>query len=309
MDFSDTELHELAVFLSRRLGPELKPIERGTSAGDARAATAQADWERVLREARTAGRVPRVLQSAARALPRDLALQEAARLVNPTAPVQSWVAGGLMVVASAALILLVMAGFTTTGMMVAMEASTLSSSALPAGVPSGTLQALGSADVAMDGGNAATGDASRPVEAHLDAGSVPPRVEEVATAVPRPEDGPAGGALRDGLADVVEEEASLLRQSAHEDSCKAEGWVYAGRQRPAGAFVARYPVRVRTQPPTKENGWSSSMPIRCYLRKGDVVRMDQAALELPHHHFWVHVVPDMIERADGVALGDTGTRR
>jgi hypothetical protein len=195
----------------------------------------------------------------------------------------------------------VMAGFTTTGMMVAMEAATLQSPQ--------DLQVLASAEVAMDGDNVAPDDVPAPVEAHLDAGSVPPGVEEVATAVPRPEDGPSGGALRDELAEVSEGEASLLGQSAHEDSCKGEGWVYAGRQRPAGTFVARYPVRVRTQPPTKDNGWSSSMPVRCYLRKGDVVRMDQPALELPHHHFWVHVVPEQIERADGVAMSDTGTRR
>lgn len=316
MDFSDAELRELAVFLARRISPELIPLP---GASEERVAAAVQDWERILREARAAGRVPKVLGSAARALPRDLALQEAARLVDPSAPVRSWFAGGLMVVATAALILLTLAGFTTSGVMVAMEAARpvlLAEAELPAEagaepapvvMPSVEDAAPQEAAVAPAPEEPPAVASADPTDAPTDAhGALP--AKRLDGRAPETSDRGAPGAAGALRIPGVEDMPAQASKTGYKpvDTCPKGGWVYAGRSRPEGTFVAAYHLRVRSAPPSKDNGWNSSTPVRCYLQKGDIVRMAQPALELPNHHFWVYVAPGSVERPDGVALN---TRR
>ncbi|MEZ4241597.1 MAG: hypothetical protein R3F59_36710, partial [Myxococcota bacterium] len=122
----------------------------------------------------------------------------------------------------------------------------------------------------------------------------------VAVAVEAPEVEPAPVRVRPAPARVP-----VAVAPAVEHPCDEEGWFYAGR-RPRGAtFVVPYSVNVRAEPPRAENRWRSDTAVRCYLRKGDVVTLDEPAVDAGRGHYWLHVTPTNTVRP----LGDTRTAR
>lgn len=299
MDFTDEELRELAAFLARRLTPELQPTDSTDAPPEA-----FDDWERVLSEARAAGDLGKVIQAAARVLPRDPYLREACALVAPPPTRgQSLLAGGLMVGLAAVLVLISLAGFATTGVLAAIESAgpgtlALSVESAPAGrAPERSGNPPPTGGVAFEAvvptapnAAASSGDAGPDAVAPLVA---PEFALGEAARVPRMEDGPSEGPLEPaGLDDEIDGRP-----------CKVGGWVYAGTKQPSDVYVVPYAVHVRAAPPTKENNWNSRTRTRCWLRKGDVVRLAEPALQLPGGHYWVHVAP--AGDAD-VAWVDTG---
>lgn len=94
----------------------------------------------------------------------------------------------------------------------------------------------------------------------------------------------------------------MEERAALEGPCKVDGWFYAGTDTPSERFVAPHALHVRAEPPSRDNGWNARTEVRCYLGEGDIVRLDRAPLELPGHHFWVHLAPEAVSRPVDLAM-------
>lgn len=301
MDFTDEELRELSAFLARRLTPELQPVRTAEvlpSACDA--------WEKILMEARSAGRLSQVVSSAAKVLPRDAYLREASALLDPPTRAQSWLTGGVMVLAAAVLVCISLAGFATTGVLAAIEAAgpgtlavveePLHREAVPAveivtpvaPVLQPTLQeepeaSVPEVDLQESPRETLQAEASSPADE--------PDLEVGASTVPAV-----------AAAPLPEKPVAAPRSEDDDRICKTGGWVYTGTTAPSDLYVVPFAVHVRAAPPSKENGWNTHTPTRCWLRKGDVVRLAEPPLALPGGLYWIHVAPVEPE----VAWADTG---
>lgn len=293
MDLTDDEIRDLAAFLARRLLPDgTRPDPTDAPAAGR---TPLSAWVDALRDARTTGRVPAVLRRAASHLPEDRALQEACTLVRDERRgphLESLAAGALFVVAAAGLALLAVTGFSTVGVLYALEATApgpavdVSADRLhpnfpttPPVVPVAAVASVADPSVA----DAATraGDVGPVALAPVVAPGLP--ASRVATRVPRVEDGPPEGPLEQGCS----------------------GWFYAGTEDPGevGSTVAiPHRVNVRAAHPSRENGWDRRARVRCVLEPGQVVRLSGSPVALPGGHYWAPLSEDSVVRPVDVAF-------
>lgn len=304
MQLTDSELRDLAVFLARRVTPELGRPDPSDAPQPGR--TPPEAWLDVLREAREAGRLPQVIGRAAQVVPEDRALQEASTLVEGRPGAESLVAGGMMVLAAAALLLISVAGLSTVGVLAALEAAApdlaTNFSADRAQHPEEPQGPSRTPSTAV----ASVAALWAPTDAATGAGDVGPAALAPVDAPGTPAPGAASRAPRGG--DGPSEEP--LEQVAGDDPCAAAGpgrigWFYVGRAAPGPRVVLPYATHVRAERPSRDNGWSRNTAVRCVLGKGDVVRLSGEAVELPGGHWWAPLSAGDAERVgDEVALAD-----
>ncbi|MEQ1503123.1 MAG: hypothetical protein ABMB14_12875 [Myxococcota bacterium] len=313
IELTDDELRDLALFLARRIRPDLRPVQARIGAIQGIDPELVQGWSASLQAARSAGTLARVVRDAADACPGDLALDEAASLFGGTAapvtpvPRESSRAYAVLTLAGVALAVLLVVSLASVGVWAGLAAAGARSApvAASASSPAPATPAPAPAQVPVAPGPRVVVAAPAAVPVESAAPVAPDRVAPLVadepmgsvTRVPRVEDGPPEGPLEPSAAPDLEK------------PCKVSGWFYAGRGKPESPYVVNHPVRVRAAPPTAENGWNIQAPIRCYLARGDEVRFAEPPLALPHGHYWIHLEPSEVYRPVDVASGDTGSRR
>lgn len=293
MDWTDPELDELAVFLAKRMRPDLTLLcaDDAPEAGD----PVQA-WRAALRDARDRGAIGGLMARAAAAAPHDVNLQQACGILRDPAPPRP-----LRVVLAAALVGFVVvlggggavAGAAVLGSGRVDEAAPAAPvAAAPAQVAAPQVAVDGASEVAdpsptaatpaddvvvaaADGVDAEVELAAAPVA--VEAPAAPPTVAPVAPVAPtRVADARCGG--RPG--EVV-------------------GYWYAGERSPGKVgqqLTLDQSVNVRATYPDEQNRFDKRSEVRCVLSEGDQVLLAQAPIRVPGGHWWVPLV-----------VGPTGT--
>lgn len=321
MTFTDDDLRALACFLARRVTPDLRVVPPAIGSLQPVEPEAVVAWEHALADARARGGVAALVHQAAAVRPDDVALREAAALVWPDRRGSGSRTLAVMVAVGAMVALIVgVASMSTAGALLVVGAAvgpppvvTVTEAPSPAQQalaevgdhPAASVRVVTAPDPApsdVADGDGADVPAIAPMETVAEVAPVaPPPREEEAPAL-RGEDGPLGEPLGAVHATVAGDTPAASGRPSRAP-CQVEGWFYAGRERPADAFVAPHPMYVRARPPRKENGWRLDKRIRCYLAKGDVVRITEPPME-SNGHYWVKISPGSVTRPVEVAVLD-----
>lgn len=286
MEWTDSELDELATFFAKRLTVDLEPLDPTDPPppGDPSGL-----WRDRLRTARDRGSLGRLANRIAAACPDDANLQQACELLNRDG------SGGrnAMQVLGAALSVGAAVGFVGAGLGVA------------------TLYGLWS----MNG--------PQPIEPAAD---LQPQARVVAepTAIPDPyenlPDPQEQARVEDGTEDEVEvaDEAvevaqvepaqapvvpTVWREQNPQARCEGRegelvGYWYAGEKRPGRAgqrVVLDKTVNVRADYPARHNDFDKRSTVRCVLVEGDVVKLARSPIEVPGEAYWVPLVAGTVK--------------
>lgn len=318
--FTDDDLHALACFLARRVTPDLRAVPPATGAARPVELEAVVAWEHALADARARGGVAALVRQAAAVRPDDQALQEAANLVWPDRRGEGTRTAAVMVAVAALVALVVsVATLSTAGALLVVgiaipdrEVVVVSEDpALPAPVdprPPG-IEVAAAGPVAPDS----------PLDRSGLGSPAPIRAGGVGAPALREGDGPLGEPLPDAVTEPVQaaalvpiatpmstrtvSDAPKAGNGGDSGPCQVDGWFYAGRREPGSdVYVVPHPIYVRAEPPRKENRWNASTRVRCYLAKGDAVRLTEPAIGFPGGHYWIHVVPGSVTRPGDVAV-------